>query len=123
MRQWWANTDTHSQAKAWLAAGRVAKLDASKKTVTFIRAPQRPSILKSVGGDVLVPGRQLNPAAVRMLEDIAEEKDIDVGEALATFVNEAALRRRRETLDWFARNTKTSDVTSAELIRSDRDAR
>ena len=37
-RAWWANTDTHSQARTWLAAGwRVDAADLEAGTVTFVR--------------------------------------------------------------------------------------
>lgn len=118
-RQWWANTDTHSQAKAWLEAGRTAKLDIRNDAVTFVRQESR----KEASEDhVLVPRARLTPAAIRLLEDIAEETSVELGEATATLLNQAALKRRRETLDWFARNTVPSSVSSADLVRADRDA-
>lgn len=37
-RAWWANTDTHSQALTWLAAGwKVETADLDAKEVTFVR--------------------------------------------------------------------------------------
>lgn len=37
-RAWWANTDTHSQALTWLAAGwKVETADLEAKEVTFVR--------------------------------------------------------------------------------------
>lgn len=37
-RAWWANTDTHSQALTWLAAGwKVEAADLDAKEVTFVR--------------------------------------------------------------------------------------
>lgn len=119
MRQWWANTDTHSQAKAWLEAGRKAKLDARKKAVTFVPDRGPPS----APDQLTVPRDRLTPAALRLLEDVAEETSVEIGEAMARLLNQAALRRRRETLDWFARHTVPSAVSSAELVRADRDAR
>jgi putative restriction endonuclease len=38
--QWWANDDTHSQARAWLGVGWQRKhLDAVAGVVTFVRVP------------------------------------------------------------------------------------
>src|SRR5215207_5744388 len=38
-RQWWANTETHSQALAWLRAGwRVTRPDLANKRVEFRQA-------------------------------------------------------------------------------------
>jgi hypothetical protein len=121
IRQWWANTDTHSQAKAWLEAGRIAKLDAEREAVTFVRS-SRMSTTAETDRTVVVSRDQLTPAAIRLLEDIAEEQGVGLGAAMTSLLNQAALRRRRETLDWFAQNTLVSKTTSAELIRADRDA-
>lgn len=119
-RQWWANTDTHSQAKAWLAAGRRARLDVASDTVTFVREADD---ARREGDQLSVPRRRLTPAAVRLLEDVAEQTSADLGEAMAALLNEAARRRQGEALDWFARNTVPSSISSADLVREDRDAR
>ena len=118
-RQWWANTETHSQALAWLRAGRKAKLDVNRQKVAFVReqAPATPS----TGDFITLAG--LAPAALRLLQDVAEDRDTSLGEAAATLLNQMAKRRRQATLDWFAANTTASSVTSAELVRADRDAR
>jgi hypothetical protein len=126
-RQWWANTDTHSQAKAWLSNGRKAKLDVKKNAVTFYFRDDRPAEATaprgSAPGEIRVPISKLHPSAMRLLEDFAEETGIDLDGAASTMLNQMALRRRRETLDWFAQNTVMSEQSSSELIRSDRDGR
>lgn len=122
-RQWWANTHTHSQAKSWLDVGRTAKLDAEGQAVTFIRSQPETRVGVSLDRDlVLTPGR-LTAAAIRLLDDVAEEESVDRAEAVALLLNRAALRRRRATLDWFEQNTVSSPVSSADLIRADRDGR
>ncbi len=126
-RQWWANTETHTQAKAWLMNGRKAKLDTTSDTVTFYKQDNSldgtPMIMAPGSDDIHLSRARLQPAAIRLIEDYAEERSVDIGEAVTALLNQAALRRRRETLDWFAHNTVMSEETSAELIRADRDGR
>lgn len=118
-RQWWANTETHSQALAWLRAKRRTKLDSTVDRVTFVRAQDRPASA-SASKDWL---DELEPSARRMLEDVAEEKGLTLTGAATELLNQAALLRRRATLDWFAANTKHSSISAVDLIREDRDGR
>lgn len=119
-RQWWANTETHSQALAWLKARRKAKLDARHDRVTFTLVEKRetPPI-----GDIQIPLDTLQPATMRLLEDVAEDNQVELGHAAALLLNQAGRRRREATLDWFAKNLPFSSVSSVDLIREDRDAR
>jgi hypothetical protein len=119
-RQWWANTETHSQALAWLRAGRRAKLDVERDRVTFIRDGDSRTIRTPAAESVLAG---LEPAAERMLQDVAEETGTSVELAAAELLNQMARRRRQATLDWFAGKSAFSEVSSAELVREDRDAR
>lgn len=123
-RQWWANTETHTQAKAWLANGRKAKLDVQTDTVTFNKVDDgiQPT-LPTCSDDIVMPLAMLQPATLRLIDDFVEERGVDRAAALAELVNSAALRHRRESLAWFAANTKASGVTSADIIRADRDGR
>lgn len=120
-RQWWANTETHSQALAWLRAGRKAKLDVNRQKVAFVRE-QPAAVAAPVREDAIVLAG-LAPAALRLLEDVAEDSNTSLGDAAVTLLNQMAKRRRQATLDWFAANTAPSSVTSAELVRADREAR
>jgi anion-transporting ArsA/GET3 family ATPase len=127
-RQWWANTETHSQALAWLRANRKTKLDVAGDKVAFIRADA--SSKQSVAAQHISQEarseawlQELAPAALRLLEDIAEEKDITLQEAAVELLNRAARQRRQATLDWFAANTLPSSTSSVDLIRADRDGR
>lgn len=125
-RQWWANTETHSQALAWLRANRKTKLDMTVDRVTFIRA-DAPSKQNTTAQHLSQELRSeawlqdLAPAALRLLEDIAEEAGITLQGAAVELLNRAAQQRRQATLDWFAANTLPSSTSSVDLIRADRD--
>ena len=129
-RQWWANTETHSQALAWLRAGwRVTRPDRDNKEIEFRRiddapAPNNPARAGEAPPDgILVPNERLTPGALRLIEDAAEDSDGDLGRAVATLLNRAAMARRRQLLDWFAENTAANGTNSVKLIREDRDER
>ena len=135
-RQWWANTETHSQALAWLRAGwRVTKPDRDNRRVEFRRssagAPAAAPAPATRGGRedadaagaIVVPREDLTASALRMLEDAAEEHSADLGQAVAELLNGAAAARRRQLLEWFAQNAPRVGTSSVELIREDRDAR
>jgi hypothetical protein len=121
-RQWWANTETHSQALAWLRANRKAKLDVHREEVTFIRQDDGPTHA-SDRDDRSIDLSGLQPAAIRLLEDMAEERGVTLSIAATDLLNQMARRRRQATLDWFEGKSAWSEVTSAELLREDRDAR
>lgn len=114
-RQWWANTDTHSQAKAWLKAGRKARLNVAENQVTFIR--------DGAGDDLSATASALTPAAKQLVRAVALERGVDTPTAMAIVLNEAARARRRAILDWFDGKSTYSETSSAALIREDRDAR
>lgn len=124
-RQWWANTESHSQALAWLRANRKAKLDVNLDQVVFKREPSESRALSASAtpSPLRLDRSRLQAGAIRMLEDIAEEHGGSLDDAAVVLLNEAARRRRKATLSWFADNTIASDVSSAELVRGDRDAR
>jgi hypothetical protein len=139
-RQWWANTETHSQALAWLRAGwRVVRPDLANKRVEF----RRETVERGLSGATderadraAISGRQgdppdrivlsratLTPSALRMLEDAAEETEGDLGRALAELINRASLARRRQLLDWFTEHAPGTGTSSVAMIREDRDGR
>jgi hypothetical protein len=131
-RQWWANSDSHTQAKAWLRNNRKAKIEIGKDRVIFIRNDQHASELQngdagpldtSSTPDILISRRSLNYTAARLIENFSKERGVDAGQAVAELLNQMALRQRRETLEWFAQNTTLSSENTADLIRADRDAR
>lgn len=116
-QQWWANTASHSQGKAWLDAGwRVDGLDLKARRIRFRRAGAgKPATAQAIPG--------LYPVTVRMIEDYAEEAGVSPTEAIAAILNERALQRRRELLAWFRGKSTYDGVSSVDLIREDRDAR
>lgn len=125
-RQWWANTETHSQALAWLRANRKTKLDVAGDRVTFVRAVGPGTAERAMNNPASsIPTeawfQDLAPGAVRLLEDVAEEKGLTIQGAVVELLNRAAQKRREETLDWFAANTKPSHTSSVDMIRTDRD--
>lgn len=121
MRQWWANTETHSQALAWLRANRKAKLDVARQQVAFVKQEDAPPHQAMVGDAIRI--KALSGSARRLLEDMAEERGVSVAEAGVAFLDEMALRRRAATLDWFAGKSVFSETSSADLVREDRDGR
>lgn len=146
-RQFWANTETHSQGKAWLRAGwRVSRSDLASKVVEFSRrtnisssaggtqpktqslTPDRHSTAPSApnadsGKSIVVSREHLDPSTLRMVEDAAEELGGDFGRVIAELLNRAALARRRQLLDWFTENAPRSGPSSVPLIREERDER
>lgn len=122
-RQWWANSDSHTQAKAWLMAGRKAKLAPRDQAVAFVRQAGPTTGHGRAEEELRAPLIALNAAARRAVEDLAEEKALTLSQAAVALLNNHALERRKASLEWFARNTKASNITSAELIRTDRDGR
>lgn len=120
-RQWWANTDTHSQARAWLRAGRKARLDAARNHVTFVR--ERPAVWEDAPG---LPLDALTPAARRLVEEVSQDRGLTPAAAAAALLDEAARLRRRkvlEAMDDIRGRSTYSDVSSVDLIQEDRDGR
>ena len=88
-RQWWSNTRSHSQARAWLSLGRKAKLNLVECAVTF----SRPASVTTVPDVVLVDRGELHPTALRLLETIIAETGMSVESAAAALLNSAAADR------------------------------
>jgi hypothetical protein len=115
-RQWWANTDTHVQARAWLRAGRKARLDARENRVTFVYDAGEADTLT-------IEEEALTPAARHLVRETARAWKDDRSAAAAALLNELARAKRIAILEWFAGRSKFSDISSVDLIREDRDAR
>lgn len=120
-RQWWANTDTHSQARAWLRVGRKARLDAARNHVTFVR--ETPAVWEDAPS---LPLDSLTAAARRLVEEVSQERGLAPAAAAAALLDDAARLRRRKVLDAMDEirgRSIYSDVSSVDLIREDRDGR
>lgn len=118
-RQWWANTDTHAQARAWLLAGRKARLSARDNRVTFVLESSREETLR-------IEEEALTPAARHLVRETARVWGDDRSAAAAALLNEAAKAKRLAVLDEMDRirsRTVYSEISSVDLIREDRDAR
>jgi len=137
---WWANTGgSHIQADAWMNAGwRTAQVDVPGEQVTFERisrgpspaAPEAPQPGVEDSGapfardDMIVINKaSLRGGAIRMLEDHCEAHGGDLAGAATSLLNEAALERRRQLLDWIRANAPKVPGDSTDMIREDRDAR
>lgn len=102
-RQWWANSEVHVQARAWLGVGRRARLVAGADAVTFA----------------------LDQDVRAMHETARDWKDDAPPHPVA---ETPAERRDRllavlEEMDRLRARTVWSPVSSVELIREDRDGR
>jgi hypothetical protein len=122
-RSWWANTKTHSQGQGWLDAGwKIDRVDPPAEQIT-LRRDERHGLAESARSfsfDSDASG--LLPAARRMIEDYVEEKGVDRTEAVIALLNDAALDRRRRTIEWFAARSRPQVTDSVDLIREDRES-
>jgi hypothetical protein len=121
-RQWWANTETHVQGKGWLDAGwKVEDIDPAKRQVRFRRV--RPEGMAEQGRafEIASTSPELVPAALRMIEDYVEEKGGTRADAIVAILNQAAIDRRRKTIEWFASRARPQTTNSVDLVREDRE--
>lgn len=119
-RQWWANTETHVQARAWLTAGRRARLDATMDEVVFEQT--EPETTTTMVLDVGC----LSPIALAAIRRRAQVEGSELGSATVSLLNELALERRKTLLsriDGIRARTADSSVSVVDLIREDRDGR
>jgi hypothetical protein len=122
---WWANTDSHSHARAWLQAGwRTERLDRGGERVAFVRdrasGVAEPS---AVMEGYVMRSSDLGPLARRLVEVEAARRGLDPAAAAAALLDEAALERRKALMEKFRRLSPRVSGDSTDLIREDRDAR
>jgi hypothetical protein len=131
-REWWANDSSHSQSKAWMAVGwQVWKVDFDRRRVQFrrtgdngSRGPGRPAGYEKTRDSLTIPLDGISGAAMRLIDDYAEENRCSRDQAAASILNATGLERRRAMLEWFqSRWTGKLGSDSVDLIREDRDAR
>ena len=72
---------------------------------------------------ILINKAALRGGAIRMLEDHCEAHGGDLAGAATSLLNEIALERRRQLLDWIRTNAPRVSGDSTDMIREDRDAR
>lgn len=131
---WWANTETHSHAGAWMKVGWITKkVNLPKMTVLFVRngpPPATPSPVAvplpnpSGGGDAItIDKSRLSGAAVRMLEDYAEARGCDLADAALAIIDATALERRRQLIEQFRADSPNVQGDSTDIIREARDSR
>lgn len=131
IRHWWANTMSHSQARAWLEAGRRAQVKVREKRVAFTRQEARPPAVKSGEGsggasdsvEIVVGCDQLTPRAQRLLHDLMEAGGCDASSALAEMADQAASHRLKDIFAQFRGRALKAGSSSVDLIREDRDSR
>lgn len=120
-RQWWANTDTHSQARAWLRAGRKAKLDTVRNNVTFVR--ESAAVWEEAPNLSL---DALTPAARQLVDEVSRDRGLAPNAAAAALLDEAARLQRRKVLavmDAIRSRSIRSKISAVDLVREDRDGR
>ncbi len=143
---WWANTDSHSQAKCWLKLGwKSEQITLSGEKVTFVRngspiasspfsgVPSSPNIGVEESRKAFEPALQapkyekvyidlsdLTVAARNHLDMVCKDYGLDQTRAVLAILNAAG---RRAVVDWFVANAPKTTSNSVDLIREDRDAR
>ena len=129
---WWSNTRVgHSHAAAWLDAGwKTTALDLAARQVGFVKASDIPNGVAEEGAPfqhldaraIVLPPSALSPRALRMIDHHVETHGGDRVSACSTLLDQLAEDRLAAMFDWFQKASKTSTVSSAELIREDRDS-
>lgn len=124
---WWANSDSHTQAATWMAAGwQTEQVDLGGETVVFARRARASAAVPAAaraGGDVVVlPRAQLSTGLRRAIDDLMAEDGLDETRAVLALLDEAVTARRAARLSAFAVGDGRSG-DSAAMIRADRDAR
>lgn len=129
---WWSNTRIgHSHAAAWLDPGwKTSGLDLTSQRVTFVKMDTS-SGLAEEGAAFLHPGAEiialspaaLGPRALRMIDHHVEKHGGDRASACAALLDQLAKDRLTAMFEWFQKASAPSTISSADLIREDRDER
>ena len=129
---WWSNTRAgHSHAAAWLDAGwKTAALDLTARQVGFVKADDAPAgvaeerapFLRDDPAVVAFPLDALGERAVRMLDEHVKTHGGDRASACVALLDQLANDRLVAMVEWFQKASKPSTISSAELIREDRDS-
>lgn len=129
---WWSNTRLgHSHAAAWLDAGwKTAALDLAARQVSFVKAHDAPAgvaeerapFLLDDPAVVAFPLDALGERAVRMLDEHVKTHGGSRASACVALLDQLANDRLVAMVEWFQKASKPSMISSAELIREDRDS-
>lgn len=131
---WWSNTRAgHSHAAAWLDAGwKTAALDLTTRQVSFVKAiadaaagvaeERAPFVPRDKAAAIMLSPSALSPRALRMIDYHVENQGGDRVSACIALLDQLAEDRLAAMFDWFQKASKPSTVSSAELIREDRDS-
>jgi hypothetical protein len=131
---WWSNTRAgHSHAAAWLGAGwKTAALDLAARQVSFVRADE--GLARTGLAEESAPFRHqaaetialsldaLGSRALRMIDRHVEAHGGDRASACAALLDQLANDRLAAMVDWFQKASPRLTVSSADLIREDRDS-
>ncbi len=126
MRQWWSNTRTHSQARAWLDAGRKARVDVRNQRVAFAKVDHFPRQAPASEPSPEIVSLDLNDLswrARRLLDDVVQETGMAPAAALAELADRAASQRLKDILAQYRGRAVEDGPTGAEMVREDRDSR
>ena len=88
-RQWWANTPSHVQARAWLDADRKARPIGPELVEFYKDSARREASPTDASPHVRIDS--LSSAAQRAIADLAEEKGIALTEAAAALLDRYAV--------------------------------
>lgn len=131
---WWSNTRAgHSHAAAWLDAGwKTAALDLAGRQVSFVKATNGPfpagvaedgaAFQHREAEPIILSAGALSPRALRMIDYHVESNGGDRVSACAALLDQLAEDRLTAMFEWFQKASKPSAISSAELIREDRDS-
>jgi hypothetical protein len=132
-RPWWSNNiGSHVNAAAWRKAGwRTAQVDLGAEKVTFVKEEASPLDhergeavgRQTASARIEVPLAVLSRTALRLVDDIAEERGCDRASAVAMILDGYAIEQRRRLLRSFSGEGPKTAFDSVAAIREDRDAR
>ncbi len=126
-RAWWANDETHPQARSWMRAGWSSdgRPDIDKGQVGFVRTTRGS---RQSGGErrAQVIVRNLDAAVVEGLKQRAKRSGVSLEQELRTLLTRAVRPSRPEllaTADRIRAMTPGQLTDSVSLLRADRDSR
>ncbi|HSV03788.1 MAG TPA: hypothetical protein VLI41_11350 [Phenylobacterium sp.] len=129
-RPWWSNNvGSHVNAAAWRRAGwRTARVDLASEKVTFVRdlfpqdgVAETGAAWRRQDETIVLTEGALSRTAVRMIDDAAEQLNVDRTQAIAAILDACALERRRRLFESLPVASVPPGFDSTAIIRADRD--